>query len=174
MLKLIYLKIFFILFYALLERAMVVRQLCWDSLKIGKQLLLLTSVVICLLSTGAPARKSLDEIWSTPVAFLMFILLTSLSTVNYRPVSILPTISKVYEMVLSDQLTDLFENIFHTFSCAFRKGHGCQTTLLRLLEDWKTALDKNQYEYRTLRYPFLYISPTAEISLKFDLLFTTS
>ena len=64
---------------------------------------------------------------------------------NYRPVSILPTISKVYEMVLSDQLTDLFENIFHTFLCAFRKGHGCQTTLLRLLEDWKTALDENQY-----------------------------
>jgi retron-type reverse transcriptase len=62
-----------------------------------------------------------------------------------RPVSILPTISKVYEMVLSDQLTDLFENIFHAFLCAFRKGHGCQTTLLRLLEDWKTALDKNQY-----------------------------
>ena len=44
-----------------------------------------------------------------------------------------------------DQLTDLFENIFHTFLCAFRKGHGCQTTLLRLLEDWRTALDKNQY-----------------------------
>ena len=64
---------------------------------------------------------------------------------NYRPVSILPTISKVYEMVLSDQLTDLFENNFHNVLCAFRKGHGCQTTLLRLLEDWKTALDKNQY-----------------------------
>ena len=31
---------------------------------------------------------------------------------NYRPVSILPTISKVYEMVLSDQLTEFFENIF--------------------------------------------------------------
>ena len=46
---------------------------------------------------------------------------------NYRPVSILPTISKVYEMVLSDQLTDLFENIFHAFLCAFKKGHGCQT-----------------------------------------------
>ena len=48
-------------------------------------------------------------------------------------------------MVLSDQLTDLFENIFYTFLCAFRKGHGCQTTLLRLLEDWKTALDINPY-----------------------------
>jgi hypothetical protein len=42
-------------------------------------------------------------------------------------------------------LTDLFENIFHAFLCTFRKGNGCQTTLLRLLEDWKTALDKNQY-----------------------------
>ena len=48
-------------------------------------------------------------------------------------------------MVLSYHLTDLFENIFHAFLCTFRKGNGCQTTLLRLLEDWKTALDKNQY-----------------------------
>ena len=29
--------------------------------------------------------------------------------------------------------------------CAFRRGHGCQTTLLRLLEDWREALDKNVY-----------------------------
>jgi hypothetical protein len=25
------------------------------------------------------------------------------------------------------------------------RGHGCQTTLLRLLEDWREALDKNYY-----------------------------
>ena len=31
------------------------------------------------------------------------------------------------------------------FLCAFRRGHGCQTTLLRLLEDWHGALDNNQY-----------------------------
>ena len=29
--------------------------------------------------------------------------------------------------------------------CAFRKGHGCQTTLLGLLADWKYALDNNEY-----------------------------
>ena len=46
---------------------------------------------------------------------------------NYRPVSILPTISKIYEMVLSDQLVEFFNNIFHDFLCAFRKGHECQT-----------------------------------------------
>jgi hypothetical protein len=36
-----------------------------------------------------------------------------------------------------------FDNIFDHFLCAFRKGHGCQTTLLRLLEDWKQASDCN-------------------------------
>ena len=33
---------------------------------------------------------------------------------------------------------------FDMFLCAFCKGHGCQTTLLRLLEDWKKALDNNE------------------------------
>jgi hypothetical protein len=43
------------------------------------------------------------------------------------------------------KLSDFFDNIFDHFLCAFRKGHGCQTTLLRLLEDWKQALDCNEY-----------------------------
>ena len=44
-----------------------------------------------------------------------------------------------------EQLSEFFLNIFDNFLCAFRKGYGCQTTLLRLLEDWKQALDKNEY-----------------------------
>jgi hypothetical protein len=42
-------------------------------------------------------------------------------------------------------LSDFFENIFNPYLCAFRRGHGCQKTLLRLLEDWRNSLDKNQY-----------------------------
>ena len=64
---------------------------------------------------------------------------------NYRPVSVLPIISKIFEKAISSQLTDFFEPIFNTFLCAFRRGYGCQTTLLRLIEDWKEALDKNMY-----------------------------
>ena len=51
----------------------------------------------------------------------------------------------VYERVIEIQLADYFDKIFNPFSCAFRRGHGCQTTLLKLLEDWREALDKNQY-----------------------------
>ena len=64
---------------------------------------------------------------------------------NYRPVSLLPIPSKFFEKVLSNQLSEYFDNIFDDFLCAFRKGHGCQTTLIRLLEDWKCAFDINAY-----------------------------
>ena len=50
-----------------------------------------------------------------------------------------------FEKILEQQLSDFFENIFNPYLCAFRRGHGCQTTLLRLLEDWRNALEKNQY-----------------------------
>ena len=75
----------------------------------------------------------------------LFKKLDPLEVTNYRPVSILLIISKVFEKILSNQLSEYFDKIFHNFLCAFRKGHGCQTTLLRLLEDWKAALDKSYY-----------------------------
>jgi hypothetical protein len=64
---------------------------------------------------------------------------------NYRPVSVLSIFSKIFEKILEQQLSDFFENIFNPYLCAFRRDHGCQTTLLRLLEDWRNALVKNQY-----------------------------
>ena len=63
---------------------------------------------------------------------------------NFRPVSILRIISKAYERVLHNQLSAHFENIFDPYLAAFRKGFGCQSTLLRLLEDWKRALDSHK------------------------------
>ena len=56
---------------------------------------------------------------------------------NYRLVSVLCIFSKIFEKLLEQQLSDFFENIFNPYLCAFRRGHGCQTTLLRLLEDWR-------------------------------------
>ena len=68
-----------------------------------------------------------------------------MSKSNYKPVSLLPIPSKSLEKLFSSQLSEYFDKIFDDFLCAFRKGHGCQTTLLRLLEDWKYALDNNEY-----------------------------
>ena len=64
---------------------------------------------------------------------------------NYRPVSILLSHSKVFEFLISEQITEHFDKIFHNYLAAFCKGFGCQTTLLRLAEDWKRELDSQQY-----------------------------
>ena len=42
---------------------------------------------------------------------------------NYRPISILSTLSKVYERVISSQLSSLFETIFNKPLCGFRKKY---------------------------------------------------
>ena len=39
---------------------------------------------------------------------------------NYRPVSVLPIHSKIFESIMFDQLTDHFQVIFHTYLTAFR------------------------------------------------------
>ena len=59
--------------------------------------------------------------------------------------SILTSHSKVFEYIMFIQLNDHFNSIFDNYLAAFRKGSGCQTTLLRLAEDWKKDLDKQQY-----------------------------
>ena len=49
----------------------------------------------------------------------------------------------MYEWLLGNQLTAHFNDIFYSCLSAFRTSYGCQTTLLRIVEDWKEALDKN-------------------------------
>ena len=53
---------------------------------------------------------------------------------NYRPVSILPTLSKVYEKLFYLQIYKFFNKIFSKHLCGFRKGYGTQHCLLYMLE----------------------------------------
>jgi hypothetical protein len=39
----------------------------------------------------------------------------------------------------------ILKNIFHPFLSEFRPGFGCNTALLKIIEDWKKAIDCNQY-----------------------------
>ena len=56
---------------------------------------------------------------------------------NYRPVSILPVFSKLYERSTFKQISEVFENIFTKNQCGFREGHSKQQCLLAMLEKWK-------------------------------------
>ena len=60
---------------------------------------------------------------------------------NYRPISILPNVSKIYERCLYDQIATYFEHIFSRYQCSFRKGYSAQQCLLAMIEKWKKTVD---------------------------------
>ena len=45
---------------------------------------------------------------------------------NYRPISILPALSKIFQHVLLKQMENFVESILSKFQCGFRKGFSAQ------------------------------------------------
>ena len=62
---------------------------------------------------------------------------------NYRPLSILPTVSKVFERIMNDQAYKYMNKYLSPYLCGFRKGFSTQYSLIGMLEKWKLALDKS-------------------------------
>ena len=60
---------------------------------------------------------------------------------NYRSVSILPNISKIYEQLIYNQLYDYFDDKLSPSQCGFRKGYSTQQYLV-MLEKFKESVDK--------------------------------
>ena len=69
---------------------------------------------------------------------------TKTSKDNYRPVSILSNISKIYERLMFKQMSEYFEPILSKFQCGFRKGYSAQHCLLAMIEKWKSAVDNKK------------------------------
>ena len=63
---------------------------------------------------------------------------------NYRPVSILPTISKIFEKDIYEQIYSYIQKYFSPSLCGFRKGYNTQHCLAVLIESWKKAIDNNK------------------------------
>ena len=66
---------------------------------------------------------------------------------NYRPISILPTISKIFERHISTQLQSYFDayNILHQTQSGFRQNHSCQTALTHMIDSWLNDIDAGKY-----------------------------
>ena len=64
---------------------------------------------------------------------------------NYRPVSILPLISKIFERLLYDQLNAYLEHYLNSLLCGFRKAHSTQHALFRLLQAWQKELTNSGF-----------------------------
>ena len=64
---------------------------------------------------------------------------------NYRPVSVLPVILKVFERIMQKQIATHIEDYLSPYLCGYRKGYSTQTALISIIEKWKASLDKQGY-----------------------------
>ena len=62
---------------------------------------------------------------------------------NYRPISLLPVVSKIFERLLANQLNAFLEPSFSKLLCGFRKGHSTQHAILNLIRSWKSTIADN-------------------------------
>ena len=64
---------------------------------------------------------------------------------NYRPVSVLLLLSKIFERLIYDQLNEYLDQYLNSLLCGFRKAHSSQHALFRLLQEWQNELDKSGF-----------------------------
>ena len=66
---------------------------------------------------------------------------------NYRPISIISPVSKVFESVMGKKIRDYFEqnNILHQDQNGFREGRSCHLALNRIIDYCKKNLDQKKH-----------------------------
>ena len=71
---------------------------------------------------------------------------------DFRPISILPALSKVLERLIHAQVVKFLDNNskLHNFQSGFRKFHSTETALLRVTDDIRLAMDQRKCTILTL------------------------
>ena len=65
---------------------------------------------------------------------------------NYKPISLLPAVSKVIEKIMADQLSEFFENmkLLSNSQYGFRSGHSTEFAALDLVDNILAQMDNNE------------------------------
>ena len=93
------------------------------------------SVPVTSLLNSCIKNETFPDVMKYTDVSPMFKKVDNLCKSNYRPVSILTSLSKIYESCMNDQLAEYFACIFNHMLSAFRKRYSCQTVLLKCIED---------------------------------------
>ena len=64
---------------------------------------------------------------------------------NYRPGSVLPRVSKIFERLMHKQISLYTDQSLSLYMCGYRKGFSTRNGLLPLIENWKKVLDNKGY-----------------------------
>ena len=74
---------------------------------------------------------------------------------SYRPVSLLPILSKVFKRSLFKKISRFFYDIFSKYLYGFKKGFSTQQCLLALLEKWNRSTESVSKVFYCLNHDLL-------------------
>ena len=63
---------------------------------------------------------------------------------NYRPITVLVVVSKIFEKIMDKQTNEYIEKFLSKYLCGYRKNFNCQVALVPMIEKWKMARDKGE------------------------------
>ena len=64
---------------------------------------------------------------------------------NYRTVSVLPVLSKIYDRIMQKQILEYIDKHLSPHSCGYRKGCSTQMALIAMLKKWKLSIDNKGF-----------------------------
>ena len=102
----------------------------------------ITAVInLCLSKPGIPLC------WKKANVFPLQKSSTSKSLDNFRPISVLPVLSKVLERVVYSQVMDYLDHqrILSPVQSGFRPGYSTQDVLVYVTDEWRKAVDNRYY-----------------------------
>ena len=102
----------------------------------------LTPAVTHIVNLSISQRKFPDS-WKKSKIIPLFKKDDPLNPKNYRPVAILPIISKVVERVVFSQMMEYLNTngLLHPSSHAYRSGHNTATALITMYDSWTRSSD---------------------------------
>ena len=104
-------------------------------------------IITQIINMSADNNGYLDDLKLAEMS-LVFKKKDDLDKENYRSVSVLSHVSKVFERVMYQQMEDFMKDELSNLLTSFRKSHSNRSTqhcLISMLERWKKTLDKGGY-----------------------------
>lgn len=115
-----------------------------DSMFLKKHAASLTGPVTKIINTSFKEEKFPND-WKSAIVVPVYKSGDTTDMNNYRPISILPVLSKISEKCVAEQLTEHLNSSpfkLHSMQFGFRANHSTETANCFLVENIKSKLDK--------------------------------